>query len=169
MAHPDVFARVERAYERGLAWRALLAAWPAVLVACAALALSRPPVVALALVAAAVVFLYLGRGFGRGVYTGLIVGIVPFAVPALERVAHGCSSSSCAPFCLFACGVGGLVAGVSAGLLARGDVRRMAASMVCAGLVGALGCAALGAFAVVGMAAALASGAAVPTLWLRRA
>ena len=52
MEATDVFAKAEVAYERGLARRALLAAWPAALIA-------------LALVCAAVIFLYLGRGFAR--------------------------------------------------------------------------------------------------------
>lgn len=65
---------------------------------------------------------------------------------------------------------GGLVAGVAAGMRARGELRCAVSSMVCAGLVGALGCAALGAAAVAGMAVAVASGTALPTLaMLRRA
>ena len=163
----DAFADVERAYERGLVARALLHAWPALLVAVVAVALARPPIVAVALVAAVVVFLYLGRGFARGARTGVVVGIVPAIAPEVGRMTHHCGSV-CDTLCLLACGAGGLLAGLIVGTAAKGDVRRALASIVCAGLMGSLGCTALGLFAVVGMTAALCSGCALPALFMRR-
>lgn len=163
------FARVERAYERGFAVRALLHAWPALIVAAVAIALARPPIVAVALVAAVVVFLYLGRGFARGAWTGVAVGIVPALAPVVGRLTHHCGSV-CDTLCIVVCGAGGLIAGVVVGAAAKGDARRALASIVCAGLMGSLGCAALGLFAVAGMAAALCSGCALPALlFMRRA
>jgi hypothetical protein len=163
----DPFVEVERAYERGFATRALLHAWPALIVAAVAIALARPPIVAVALVAAVVVFLYLGRGFARGAWTGVIVGVVPAVAPIVGRMTHHCGSV-CDTLCLVVCGAGGLIAGVVVGTAAKGDARRALASIVCAGLMGALGCTALGMFAVVGMAAALCSGCALPALFMRR-
>src|SRR5688500_419419 len=113
----DPFVDAECAFERGFAARALLHAWPALLVAAVAIA--------------------------------SVVG----------RMTHHCGSA-CDTLCVVVCGAGGLIAGVVVGTAAKGDVRRALASIVCAGLMGALGCTALGLFAVVGMAAALCSGCA---------
>jgi hypothetical protein len=166
-ARPEQLVAAEKAYERGLACRALLHAWPAAIVAIVAIALARPPIVAVALVAAVVVFLYLGRGFARGAWTGLAVGVVPAFAPVVAQWTHHCGSA-CDTLCVVVCGAGGLIAGVVAGTAARGDGRRALASIVCAGCMGALGCTALGVVAVVGMSAALCSGCALPALFMKR-
>lgn len=163
---PNEEAMMRRAYERGRAKRASIAALPVVVVGAIAYAMERElalVVVATALMfVAAAVFSFRGRGLGKGVLPGVAAGVVPFAaMHAARAYGHVCSGSSCFAVCVPASVVGGLVAGLFVGRLARrsdhvGSV--WASAGIMAALTGSLACACLGVGGLIGLVAGLLAG-----------
>ncbi len=164
---PDVLrARARRAYERGRARRALIGALPLVGISIIAGLMDHRwtsiAAVGSLLVAIAAVFLWRGRGLGRGVLPGAAVGIIPFtAVHVAQMVGHVCAGNACWSLCIPVCVVAGVVAGLVMGQMARrsdAPLVTCAAGGAIAALVGALGCACVGASGIAGLSIGLLVG-----------
>jgi hypothetical protein len=163
-------ARARSAYERGR-WRlGALAAWPAFVMAGICVALDGRPFATLVMgaVLAAVIAkaTHYGRGAARAVIPGLLTGALPLIAGLIAcRVPHVCGVglclSWCAPLCLTAGGLAGLVLGVRA---KRAPAERRLSLLVAtsiAVLTGALGCLVVGLGGIVGMVLGLSVGATV--------
>ncbi len=168
-------AAAVRAYERGRLLIAVCAAGVAALLAVVAVALGTSPVVAApigALLAVVVaVFTRAGGPRGRAVRPGLVVGGGALVVALAAKGLHGCSDVVCGSTCVASCVVAGVGGGMALALWALADDRRAAvwvpAAVVAFG-AGALGCAAGGAFGLVGLGLGLAVGT-VPVVVVARA
>ncbi|WP_437281253.1 hypothetical protein WME90_12035 [Sorangium sp. So ce375] len=157
-----------RAYERGRARRAALAAAPTIAVGLVATLMSDRPVttaiLGAALYVAAALLSWRGQQLGRGVLPGVAAGLVPFATAHAARIyGHLCTPEGCVSICVPACLAGGVAAGV---LLSRALRRseRLGASWASAcgvaALTGALGCACVGFGGVIALTAGLLTGTA---------
>lgn len=177
MDSPDLSRRRRRArvaYELGRARRALLGAAPMVLIIAVAASIAHRPVstawFGLAAATAAVVMLWYGRDPQRAVLPGIAAGLVPLALALGATHIHSCGPDGCASWCMPACTLGGVVAGL--GVASVGNQRRagvwfwLPASGL-ALLTGAMGCACVGYSGVIGLGLGYAAGV-VPGL-LRRA
>lgn len=140
-----------RAYERGRLKRGLIEASPAIpmtllsLVGAHAVGLNL--LLGVLLAATATGMIWRGGGMARGVSPGLIAGALVIIVPVLGRqCAHFCIGPICWSTCVMACGFAGIGAGV---VLARSwrehrSAQGIAASLLIAGLAGAMGCLEIG-------------------------
>lgn len=153
--------RIERAYERGRARRALFHALPiALLVAMMSKVSSHASWTAgigAALVGAAVICLWRGLALGRVVPPAVCAGCVPLvAAMVTMRIGHLCTPAGCATLCVPVCFAGALFAGGWIAHTAR-DAGRvpLAVGAGLALLTGALGCVAVGAGGIVGLGAGL--------------
>lgn len=115
----------------------------------------------LALYAAGVFVLWLGRGFHRGVLPGVGAGLIPLAAALAANFGHGCASGHCSTLCLPACIAGGVTAGLLvSGLVWRGRLGNgawLSAGATCL-LTGAMGCSCVGYSGVIGLVAGFAAG-----------
>src|SRR5579859_7330141 len=93
-------ATVLRAYERGRARHALVAALPIVALAAIASRIEHrvglTAVVGAAMYALAAFFFWRGRGLARGVIPGVAAGVLPFAAMQAARLyGHACAGPMC--------------------------------------------------------------------------
>lgn len=158
-------ARARLAYERGRLQRAFIGVAPlAATVALACCFATHPGsaltfgVLALAL---GVFMLWYGRDPKRAFIWGAAAGVVPLVLALAANHVHTCGPSGCATWCVPACSAGGLIAGVVVGF--RGMRRRAgiwfwAFASLQALLVGAMGCACVGAGGIVGLVLGFAVG-----------
>lgn len=170
----QVLARVRRAYEWGrlrhgarwLVWTTPLA----LLASCGCTPLMQVGLAGGVLGVLCVAMGWRGGVAGRAVGPGLLAGTVPLAAGlVLAWADHGCAAPACLSMCVPVCGGAGLAAGLAVvlwGQQASSSRRALtleAAAVAC--VAGGMGCLALGAAGVTGMALGLALGAA-PALWL---
>jgi hypothetical protein len=161
-------AQARSAYERGR-WRlGLQAAWPALVMAglCVALGGQLFATLGLGVVLAAVIAkaTHSGRGASRAVIPGLLAGALPLAVGLIAcRVPHACVAgfcvSWCAPLCLGAGGLAGVILGARATRAPAERQPSMFVGMTVAVLTGSLGCLVVGLGGVVGMLVGVSLGA----------
>jgi hypothetical protein len=160
--------RARRAYERGRVRYAVWAALPTAIVALVGGLMGEPAGLAAltgALLYGVAVFCYYrGQHVAKGVLPGIAAGAIPFvAVHAARASEHYCSSSECTSYCLPACVVGGIAAGLLIAYFARAS-RPARVSWVSAGVVasltGALGCVCIGVGGILALLGGLLLGAA---------
>ncbi len=163
MEGAELERRLRSVYERGR-WRdAALGSLPFLGVVIAAAVLGGRPLSALAigglLYVAGVVCLWRGRQMGAAVLPGAIAGGVPLALAlGAGAMSHGCHGSACVSWCVPACTVGGVVAGVlvaSAGAQRRAGLEYWTTASGFALMVGALGCSCVGFGGILGLASGL--------------
>jgi hypothetical protein len=158
--------RARRHYEWARARRALIGFTPALIVVTCATTFARHPAWTLAFGGAMFVLgaglLWYGRDVRRAVLPGVAAGLVPlvFGLCAF-RVGHICTGDNCMMFCVPACTVGGLVAGLGVAAVALGRSSGLGFWIAAAGmslLTGAMGCSCVGYWGVVGLAVGFVSG-----------
>ena len=113
-----------------------------------------------------------GQGYRRGVGPGLVAGFVPLLLPILAQgTEHVCASGGCLLFPTV-CGVGGLLGGITLGMLAPrprdGRAIPFVTACLIAGVAGSVGCLLYGLVGLGVMIAGLLAGA-TPVLAARRA
>ncbi len=178
MASIDL-ARVERrvrlAYELGRLRLSLLGVLPLVLVVAVAVLVTQRPLSALGFGALAVVaggaMLFYGRDPQRAVLPGVAAGLLPLTLALCAKHVHHCGPGGCTNFCVPACVVGGVLAGLVVGTLAHRRGGGPAFWLSAAGLAlvtGAMGCSCVGYSGVVGLAVGFSLGF-VPRLARKRA
>lgn len=100
-------------------------------------------------------FMMYGRGVGRSVLPGLLLGFVPLSCALLaQHWGHLCIDGGCTSLCVPICTGGGIVAGLVLARAARSTSSPLVVWMSAGALVlsaGALGCACVGAGGVTGM------------------
>ena len=178
MADPDrlLLERARRAYEMGrlgaaLRWSLLLL--PAVGIALVCCHNPGPTLVSGAGLVLLVAFCqWRGQGYRRGVGPGLVAGFVPLLLPILaQATGHVCGSGGCLLFPTV-CGVGGLLGGITLGVLAPrprdGRAIPFVTACLIAGVAGSVGCLLYGLVGLGVMIAGLLAGA-TPVLAARRA
>ena len=150
MESADLAARARRVYESGrLRWASQIAWVVAALVAISFVSVGPSLVSAatgIALLGAATAMRWRGQAWGAGVRSGLLAGLIPFALLLSMKCGSGyfCTLGECMTNCTRYCGMGGLAAGL---LLAMRATRRedkivefLSASSIIAALTGLLGC-----------------------------
>lgn len=153
-----VRARARFAYERGRLQRAVIGVVPlAVTVGLACCVATRPGsalTFGLLALGLGVFMLWYGRDPKRAFVWGAVAGVIPLVLALAANQVHTCGPSGCATWCVPACTAGGLVAGVVVGFQGvrrRAGVWFWAFGSTMALLVGAMGCACVGAGGVVGL------------------
>lgn len=158
--------RARRLYELGRLRGALGWSIPALILAALVAVVVRqasiPLAVGVTLYAASVGLLWWGRDPGRGVFPGLVFGLVPLGAALIANFhGHACIGAACFRICTMACFGGGLVAGL---LMARVAVRSANPMALFLGgasvafLTGVMGGACMGVYPVIGMGVAIAFG-----------
>jgi hypothetical protein len=161
-----------RAYERGRARWALGMAAPVLLLPLASWLLGGHLVLMCALggalFAGAALLLWRGQAWARGVGLGLAAGLIPFGLVHLARCSrYVCTESMCFSICVAASVIGGAVSGVVVGTAVRRaswSIPILAAGTGGAFLTGALGCAGVGGWGLVALAAGFGVSIAVARL-----
>jgi hypothetical protein len=160
-------ARAKNAYERGRLRDAVIAASFAIPFSAVVGAVERHVttciVVGVALAVAVALLRWRGRDLARGIVPGIVAGVVPLVFANLSMTTHLCIGGSCASACIVACSAGGVVAGLFSAWFARRSSLPRAAWFSAASvalLVGALGCACVGVFGVLGLFCGLIVGSA---------
>ncbi len=168
--------RARRAYEMGRLGAALrnsLLLLPAVGVALVCCSNPGPSLVSGAGLILLVAFCqWRGQGYRRGVRPGLVAGFVPLLLPILaQATGHLCASGGCLLFPTV-CGVGGLLGGITLGMMAPrprdGRAIPFVTACLIAGLAGSVGCLLYGLVGLGVMIAGLLVGA-TPVVAARRA
>ncbi len=157
-----------RAYERGRVRDALVGILPIAVIIVLAGFVDRTwtPVIFAGppLLVVTAVLLWRGRHFGRAVLPGVAAGVVPFVAMQIARATgHACAGSACYSVCVPACVIGGSLAGVLLAQMAKRSTAPLTswgAGGVVAALTGALGCACVGTFGVLGLLVGLLVGSA---------
>jgi hypothetical protein len=166
--------RLRRAYEWARVRRALLGVSPLTLAIAVVVCVSHRPEFVLALGVVALLvgagLLWYGREPQRALVPGVVAGAVPLTLALVANQVHTCGAGGCGTWCVPACVLGGVVAGLA--VASVGNARRAgpwfwvsASSMAL--LTGAMGCACVGYAGVVGLALGFGAGM-VPGI-LRRA
>lgn len=157
--------RARRRYEWARLRRAMLGFSPAlVIVAAAAMNAHRPGSAAsfgVAMFAAGVLLLWYGRDVRRAVLPGVALGVLPLVLALCANHMHGCSQGVCMSWCVPACAIGGLGAGVGIAVIghrARRSIGYWAGASALVLLTGAMGCSCAGYAGVVGLVAGFAFG-----------
>lgn len=167
--------RARRAYERGRANRAVMAAAGVGVVVIVGVLMNPRPLsagiaAALAMTLAAG-FVWRGRGLGRGVSPGVLAGALPLVSAfAARNWAHWCTGDGCVSLCVPACVASGLLAGYLVSRWARTTEAGPVAWASAAGLaftVGAVGCACIGYAGIAGLGIGLMF-STLPTLVVAR-
>lgn len=160
-------------YELRRLRNAFFAALPLVFVATIAACVTTRPSTALAFggvaTAVGVLMLFYGRDPQRAVLPGMTAGVVPLIFALAANHVHHCASGVCTTWCVPACTVGGVVAGLWVAHVGhtRGlGTRFLLCASAVAWLTGAMGCSCAGYTGVVGLTMGYALGI-VPGL-LRR-
>jgi hypothetical protein len=160
--------RARRAYEVGRLSRAVRGAWPAVpLTAVATLTCGADArttgLAGLTLAAVLVGLRFRGGAWERGVFPGLVAGLVPLAMTLAAPTIAVLLGDACAATCRVltgACVAGGVGAGLLLSFVTRAG-RSLAAALIVAGLTGALGCAVFGVAGILGVAGGLLAAVAI--------
>ncbi len=154
-------------YERARFGWSLAACVPLVAVVAVAALVSRRPSSALSfgalLFVAGALCLWRGRDLGRGFVPGVVSGVVPLVLSLVANLGHGCAAGHCSTWCVQACTVGGVTAGLAVSFVAIRRAYRWpfwVSASAMSMLTGAMGCSCIG-FSGVG---ALAAGFAVGTI-----
>jgi len=150
--------RTRRKYEWARLRRALFGFSPAlVVVAAAALNNHHPGSAAAfgaAMFAAGVLVLWYGRDVRRAVLPGLALGVLPLVLALCANHVHSCHGGACMSWCVPACALGGLGAGIGVAIIghrARRTVGYWAAASALTLLTGAMGCSCAGYAGVAGL------------------
>jgi len=150
--------RARRKYEWARVRRAVVGFSPALtIVAAAALNTHHPGSAAafgVAMFAAGVLLLWYGRDVRRAVLPGLALGLLPLVLALCANHVHHCSGSVCMSWCVPACTIGGLGAGIGVGIIghrARRSVGYWAGAAALTLLTGAMGCSCAGYAGVMGL------------------
>lgn len=159
--------RARRKYEWARGRRAVIGFSPALVVVAAAALNTRhagsATAFGVAMFAAGVLLLWYGRDLKRAVLPGLALGTLPLVLALCANHVHSCSGTVCMSWCVPACTVGGLCAGIGVGIIGH-RVRRSAGYWAGASaltlLTGAMGCSCAGYAGVVGLVAGFALGIA---------
>ena len=178
MADPDglLRERARRAYEMGRLGAALrngLLLLPAVGIPLVCCHNPGPTLVSGAALILLVAFCqWRGQDYRRGVGPGLVAGFVPLLLPILaQATGHVCASGACLLFPTV-CGVGGLLGGITLGMIAPrprdGRAIPFVTACLIAGLAGSVGCLLYGLVGLGVMIAGLLAGV-TPVLAARRA
>lgn len=166
--------RVRWAYEFGRLRRALLGVAPVLVIVAVAACITHHPISTLwfgfATVTVGATMLWYGRDPQKAVLPGIAAGLVPLVFALCANHIHGCGADGCSSFCVPACAVGGVVAGLV--VASVGNQRKAGAwfwlsASSLALLTGAMGCACVGYSGVLGLGIGFGAGI-VPGL-LRRA
>lgn len=165
--------RARRGYEFARLRRAALGMIPAVVIVALATCFTHRPVSAVVFGSVAVVLgvfmLWFGREPQKAVLPGIAAGIVPLVLALCANYVHSCGMHGCSSWCVPACALGGVVAGLTVASFGNqhraGPVFWLSASGL-ALLVGAMGCSCVGYSGVLGLGLGFAAGT-VPGL-LRR-
>lgn len=159
--------RARRKYEWARVRRAVLGFSPALVVVAAAALNARHPGSAaafgIAMFAAGVLLLWYGRDLRRAVLPGLALGMLPLVLALCANHVHSCSGTMCMSWCVPACTVGGLGAGIGVGIIghrARRSIGYWAGASALTLLTGAMGCSCAGYAGVLGLVAGFALGIA---------
>jgi len=157
--------RVRVAYELGRAKQALAGALPLLLTAALTALIGPRPASALWLggltFGLSVLLLWYGRDAQRAVLPGFLAGLVPLGLALFANGAHHCGVHGCSAWCVPACTLGGLVAGLtvaSVGNVLRAGAAFWVSGSVIALLTGAMGCACAGYAGVMGMGVGFGAG-----------
>ncbi len=171
--------RARRKYEWARVRRALVGFSPALVIVAAAALNERHPGSATAfgvgMFAVGVVLLWYGRDVRRAVLPGVALGVLPLVLALCANHMHSCGGGVCMNWCVPACVVGGLGAGVGVAIIghrARRSAGYWAAVSALALLTGAMGCACAGYAGVVGLVAGFAIGLGpelIRSVWAKRA
>jgi len=157
--------KARRRYELGRVRRAVLGALPVAFLGVFAVTWGQRPWSAagfcVAALATAAVLLWFGREPQRAVLPAIAAGVAPLALALCASHWHACGPNGCTSFCVPACTVGGVVAG----LAVAGIGRRQGASLwywlTASGLTvleGAMGCSCVGGAGVIGLIAGFSVG-----------
>jgi hypothetical protein len=157
----QVERRVRRRYEWARARRALWGFAPSLLVVLVAVLASKHPLSALgfggAMFAVGAGLLWYGRELRRAVLPGLAMGVLPLMLGlCANRLGHVCMGDHCVLWCVPACALGGLGAGIgisTIGLRWKQGWPFWAGATALALLTGAMGCACAGYGGIAGLAA----------------
>jgi hypothetical protein len=166
--------RARVAYEVARLRMAVTGVAPVVALVALAVLVGNRPAWAFAFGSATVVLglgmLWYGRDAQRAVLPGIAAGFVPLALALTANHWHACGPNGCVSFCVPACSVGGLIAGVSVAVVGtrrRAGLGFWGSASGLALLTGAMGCSCVGSAGVVGLAIGFAAGT-LPAL-VRRA
>ncbi|HET9957141.1 MAG TPA: hypothetical protein VFQ61_21740 [Polyangiaceae bacterium] len=157
--------RARRKYEWARVRRALLGFSPAVVVITAAALTGKHPMstaaLGVALFAFGVLLLWYGRDVRRAVLPGLALGALPLVLALCANHVHSCHDGVCVTWCVPACALGGLGAGIGVGIIgqrARHSLGYWLGASALTLLTGAMGCNCAGYGGVVGLAAGFVIG-----------
>lgn len=162
--------KARRAYELRRIRDALLGVAPVAAVATIAALVGMRPWSALAFgiasCAMGAALLWYGRDVQRAVLPGFLAGLVPLVLALCANQFHSCGPSGCSSFCVPACTLGGLVAGLAVARI--GESRRAGSTFWLAAsglalLTGAMGCACIGYAGLVGLGFGFTAGS-IPSL-----
>ena len=165
--------RARMAYEFSCLRRAAVGMVPAIVIVALATCFTHRPMSAVVFgsvaVALGVFMLWFGREPQKAVLPGIAAGIVPLVLAFCANYVHSCGMHGCSSWCVPACALGGVVAGLTVASFGNqrqaGPVFWLSASGL-ALLVGAMGCSCVGYSGVLGLGLGFAAGT-VPGL-LRR-
>jgi hypothetical protein len=157
--------RARVAYELARLRLALLGVAPVAVVVAVAACVAHRPVSTLwfggATIAVGAAMLWYGRDPQRAVLPGIAAGLVPLALALCANNWHSCGPGGCSSFCVPACTLGGVVAGLavaSVGNQRRAGVWFWLSASGLALLTGSMGCACIGYSGVVGLGVGFAAG-----------
>ena len=164
----QLLARAMAGYERSRLKRALLAAFPSLLLPLVAFAVGGRLMISvllgLLIWAATVALTWRGQSWGRSVPVGLVAGAFPLGLALMaQKIGHVCTAHGCTSLCVPMCAAGGLAAGVAIAAAARrsaSPATTLGCGAALALAVGAMGCSCVGAAGMLGMGVALAASAA---------
>jgi hypothetical protein len=157
--------RVRRTYEFARLRQAALGMAPLVAIVALATCFTHRPSSALVFGSAAFVLgaimLWFGREPQKAVLPGLAAGVVPLIFALCANYVHACGMHGCSTWCVPACALGGVVAGLT--VAGFGNQRRagplfwLSASSF-ALLIGAMGCSCVGYSGIFGLVIGFAGG-----------
>lgn len=157
--------RARMAYEFSRLRRAALGMMPAVVIVALATCFTHRPMSAMVFgsfaVAAGLFMLWFGREPQKAVLPGIAAGIIPLVLALCANYVHSCGMHGCSTWCVPACALGGVVAGLTVASFGNqrraGPVFWLSASGL-ALLVGAMGCSCVGYSGVIGLGVGFAAG-----------
>jgi len=169
---------VRLAYEWGRVRRALLGFAPSLLLVALGMQFTTDArwtlVFGCAMFVGGVLLLWYGQEPRRAVLPGLLAGIVPMTLAlCAKQMGHVCGGEACTLVCLPTCALGGGVAGLIVAMIGKRRRRGPGFWIGAAAMAfstGAMGCACVGYFGLIGLVLGYAAGSA-PVLalaWLRR-
>lgn len=153
------------AYEFARLRRAALGAMPVLVIVAVTMCLTHRPLSALGFGLAAAVFsvamLWYGREPQRAMLPGVVAGLVPLVLALCASHMHSCGPNGCTSYCVPACALGGVVAGLAVagvGHRRRAGVGFWVSAALLAVLTGAMGCSCVGYSGVIGLTVGFVAG-----------